>query len=150
MLARALAATLILQLIVFLTHDLVPLGRWNNLPALRTAVPLGRSIRGAFLNGALGLLALYFFHISSLTHTSNALTWLIVVQGSLVYGEVRWWWYPYLIGASPALVARLRPNWQDTLAFLPERNGIRPNALHTLMHGLTFAALVLAIILKTA
>jgi hypothetical protein len=144
----SLEITLLLQLLLFLLHDTVPLGPWNNLTALRAAVPLRRRIIGTLMNAAIGLLAMYFFHMSSMPHSQMALTWLIVLQAFMVYGEVRWWWYPYLAGAGPALIARLRPNWEGTLTFLPERNGIRPNALHCLMHSMTLAALVLAILAK--
>ena len=146
----ALELTLLLQLLLFLLHDTVPLGRWNNLTALRAAVPLRRRIIGTLMNTAIGLLALYFFHMSSMHHSQMALTWLIVLQAFMVYGEVRWWWYPYFAGASPVLVARLRPNWEGTLTFLPERNGIRPNALHCVMHTMTLAALIFAILAKIA
>jgi hypothetical protein len=141
----ALELFLFLQLLVFMLHDTIPLGRWNNLPALRAAVPLSRRIIGTLINTALGLLALYFFHMSTMHHDSMAMTRLILLQAFLVFGEIRWWWYPYFFGASPELVARLRPNWQGTIAFLPERNGIRPNALHCVMHACTLTAFLLAL-----
>jgi hypothetical protein len=144
----ALEVVLLLQLLLFLFHDIFPLGRWNNLPALRAAVPARRLIVGTLMNTAIGLLALYLFHMHSMHHSRTALTWLIVLQGFMVYGEVRWWWYPYFAGASPALVARLRPNWEGTAAFVPERNGIRPNSLHCVMHALTLAAFLLAVCAK--
>jgi hypothetical protein len=144
----ALELVLFLQLLVFLLHDIVPLGRWNNLAVIGRAVPLRRRIVGALINSGLGLLALFFFHLKAMHHDPMAMTWLIVLQAFMVFGEIRWWWYPYFAGASPELVARLRPNWEDTVAFLPERNGIRPNALHCVMHGLTLAGLVLAIVAR--
>jgi hypothetical protein len=75
----------------------------------------------------------------------HAFDWLIAIQAFLLVGEILWWWRPYLFEASPELVARLRPNWYGTISFLPERNGIRPNAMHCIMHALTLTALVLAI-----
>ena len=46
----ALELVLFLQLLVFLLHDLVPLGRWNNLSVIGSAVPLRRRIFGALVN----------------------------------------------------------------------------------------------------
>jgi hypothetical protein len=139
-LACALEIVLVLQLLFLALHDSLPLGRWNNLGPFRAAVPLRRRIIGTLTNALLGLLAL---HLSEM----HAYLWLTVVQAFFLAGEIAWWWRPYFFGAGPELVARLRPNWEGTIAFLPERNGIRPNAMHCVMHGLTLIGLLLAVLL---
>jgi hypothetical protein len=55
----------------------------------------------------------------------------------------RAWWGPYLLGGSPARVARYQAMFARTHAFLPERNGIRPNTLHVALHVVVIAILVL-------
>jgi hypothetical protein len=134
-----LIAVLVLQLLFLTLHDSVSLGRWNNLGPFRAAVPLRRRIIGTSMNTALGLWALRLGWIHAV-HT------LAIVQFLFLVGEVLWWWKPYFFGASPELVARLRPNWQGTIAFLPERNGIQPNAMHTTMHTCTLLAFLLALV----
>ncbi len=64
---------------------------------------------------------------------------LLITLAVLVYMEFRAWWRPYLFGPTPAIVDKLRPNWEGTYAFLPERHGIRPNTMHCVMHAATVA-----------
>ncbi len=71
---------------------------------------------------------------------------LLIMMGVMVYMEFGAWWRPYLFGATPAIVEKLRPNWEGTYAFLPVKNGIRPNAMHSIMHASTLAAFVFALV----
>jgi hypothetical protein len=52
------------------------------------------------------------------------------------------WWLPYLVKAEPARAERYRAMFGSTHAFLPERNGVRPNPLHVALHVCTAATLV--------
>lgn len=62
-------------------------------------------------------------------------------------GELQAWWIPYFFRSDPARAARYQTMFGNTHAFLPERNGIRPNTLHIILHVATLATLaVLAVI----
>jgi hypothetical protein len=61
----------------------------------------------------------------------------------LFAGELRAWWWPYLIRPEPDRAARYRGMFGKTSAFLPERNGIVPNTLHVALHAATAATLIL-------
>jgi hypothetical protein len=56
---------------------------------------------------------------------------------------LRAWWVPYLRVADPVRAARYRNRFANTHAFLPERNGIRPDTLHVTFHAVFIAAPVL-------
>ena len=74
-------------------------------------------------------------------HPAWVWTWLWVSYALLFAGELRAWWWPYLIRAEPERAARYRRLFGATAAFLPERNGISPNTLHTILHAATAATL---------
>ena len=61
-------------------------------------------------------------------------------------GEIRAWWAPYFFGTSEKTVERYRVMFGGTHAFLPERNGIRINTLHFVLHVLTLATFILVTI----
>jgi xanthosine utilization system XapX-like protein len=70
---------------------------------------------------------------------------LVGILSLLFVGELRAWWIPYLVGTDPARVARYAAMFGRTHAFLPERNGMRPNTAHFALHVATFLALLLAL-----
>jgi hypothetical protein len=70
------------------------------------------------------------------------LWWLGVSYSLLFVGELKAWWIPYLFLPEPALAARYQVMFRDTHAFLPERNGIRPNTLHVILHVATLTTLL--------
>jgi hypothetical protein len=142
----ALDVVVVLQLLVLALHDTVPLGRLNNLRHMRAAVPLRRRVIGSSINTATGLMAAWLCYRSFTTLGGMVdLMELIVLQGVLFAGELSSWWWGYFLGAGAEVVGHLRPNWEGTIAFLPERHGIRLNAVHCVMHALTLAGLALAI-----
>ena len=116
-----------LQVACLWLHDWVPLGRLNNVAAIRgenTVAALVVTTIVQSLPFSIGLAA-------SLAHLRTGfppwlLTWLWASYGVLFAGELRAWWVPYL---------------------LPERHGIVPNTLHTLLHAATLGTLlVLAVV----
>jgi hypothetical protein len=146
---RWMMIALLVQFVTFALHDTVPLGRWNHLENFRREIPLGRRMRGSLLNSATAIAALVMFYMGWVRDGDSGGDWrmaLLITLGVLVYMEFRAWWQPYLLGASPEIVAKLLPNWEGTYAFLPVRNGIRPNALHCVMHAATLAAFLLALV----
>ncbi len=146
--SSVLPTLLVLQLIVLAAHDTAPLGRWNNLSHFKTTAPLRRRVIGTLVNTATGGLALLFYYLARRHGPTEPLTGVIVVQGLLFFGELRAWWWPWFFGAKPEVVAHLRPNWEGTFSFFPERHGLRINALHSLLHFLTLAALLVALFSK--
>jgi hypothetical protein len=68
--------------------------------------------------------------------------WLWITYGLACWGSFTAWWMPYLLRPDPKRVARYRTMYADTHAFLPERNGIRPNTLHVLFDIVTVAILI--------
>ncbi len=146
----ALLLTLALLSLLLLTHDLIPLGRWNNLRASAPTRPLGTRIVSTLLNSLVGLipawLAFRSLHTIGLT---NARQTILIFLAILLLGELSSWWIPWAFGAS-AFGARLSFERRrhlaamttGTLTVVPERHGIQPNALHCAIHLLTLLAFV--------
>jgi hypothetical protein len=142
----ALGALFALQCfhVLFLAlHDWIPLGTFNDVNAVREANP-GRKLVTATLISlipfAIGLAAsaIYFGR----AQPAWLFWWLWISYGLLFVGELTAWWIPYLFHPEPGRAARYRVMFGATHAFLPERNGIRPNTLHVILHLLTLTTLV--------
>ena len=126
-----------------LFHDWVPLGRLNNLSAIRKQDSLGRSVFVTLLPvvpAALGL----FYGMKNFGRTYpdwlEMLLW--ITYGFFLVGILRAWWIPYLGKADPERAARYQLIFAGTHRFLPERNGMAPDTLHTVFHLATIATLV--------
>jgi hypothetical protein len=63
-----------------------------------------------------------------------------------VLGLLRAWWIPYLVKADPERAARYQIIFAGTHRFLPERNGMAPDTLHTAFHVVTVATVVVLFI----
>jgi hypothetical protein len=145
---RGLEIAVWVQFVAFAVHDTVPLGRWNNLGRFKREIPLARRVRGSLMNIVTAGAVVLLFYAGWAHGGDLAGDWrmtLLITLGVLIYMEFRAWWQPYLFGATPAIVEKLRPNWEGTYAFLPERNCIRPNAMHCVMHASTMAGFGLAL-----
>jgi hypothetical protein len=146
---RGIGIAVLVQLVTFALHDTVPLGRWNNLGYFKREIPLGRRVRGSLQNSVTALAVVGMFTMGWMRGGDSAGDWrmaLLITSGVLVYMEFRAWWQPYLFGSTPEEVRKLLPNWEGTYAFLPLKNGIRPNAMHCIMHASTLAAFVFAVV----
>jgi ABC-type uncharacterized transport system permease subunit len=146
-----LAAFLTLQGLVVLfiaLHDWIPLGRLNDMRGLREADTPGKLAVVTVLSTlpfAVGLAA-------SLRYAASGFpTWLSwelwASYGAASYGVLRTWWLPYLLGGDPVRAARYRVRFARTHAFLPMRNGIRPDTLHVCFHIVLAAAVILLVLL---
>jgi len=141
-----LALILALQIfhVAFLAlHDWVPLGRLNDVRAVQAENPEGRLLRTTFVSTVLFVPPL----IVGLMHPHGpwpgwVWIWLWVGYGVLFVGEIRAWWWPYFMGTSEMRVERYRVMFGQTYAFLPERNGIRINTLHFVLHVMTLVTFV--------
>jgi hypothetical protein len=143
LIVRGLEIAVLVQFVTFALHDTVSMGRWNNLAHFRREIPLGRRVRGSVMNSVTAGAVVVLFWLGWEHGGGMAGDWrmtLLITMGVLAYMEFGSWWRPYLFGSTPAIVEKLRPNWEGTYAFLQERNGIRVNAMHCVMHAATVAA----------
>ena len=124
-------------------HDWIPLGTLNDVKAVREANPGRKLVSGTFISlipFTIGLAASAIY--LGRTHPEWLFWWLWISYGLLFLGELKAWWIPYLLHSEPDRAARYKVMFRDTHAFLPERNGIRPNTLHVILHVATLATLV--------
>jgi hypothetical protein len=141
-----LALLLALQIfhVAFLAlHDWIPLGRLNDVRAVREENPGGKLLVATFISTVLFAPPL----VVGLMHVHGpwpgwVWIWLWVGYGLLFIGEIRAWWWPYFFGTSEKTVERYRVMFGGTHAFLPARRGIRINTLHFVLHVLTLTTLV--------
>jgi hypothetical protein len=142
----AIGALLGLQCFHFLflaLHDWIALGSLNDVKAVRMANPIHKLVAGTLISLTPFAIGLY----ASVVHFAGAypswlVWWLSISYSFLFIGELKAWWVPYLIRSEPIRAARYQSMFGATHAFLPERNGIRPNILHVILHLATLATLL--------
>jgi hypothetical protein len=136
----------ILQIIVviFLTfHDWVPLGKLNNLGGLRAVDTLPKMVLTTAVSTLpFAAVLIASTMLASVEYPYWLLWWLWGTYLVCAYGILRAWWIPYLGTPDPERAKRYRIRFAGTLSFLPERNGIRPDALHVVFHCLVVAILI--------
>lgn len=136
------------QVAILWLHDWLPLAPLNDVPAVRAADTTLRLVVVTLIQSIPYTIGLVF----TISGLSNGIPdwlwhWLWISYGLLFIGELRAWWLPYLVRPEPARAARYRTMFGATHAFLPERNGIRPNTLHVVLHVCTAATLVVLTLL---
>jgi len=124
-------------------HDWIPLGTLNDVKAVRGANPGGKLATGTIISTIpfaipLGASAFYFGR----AYPAWLFWWLWIGYCFLFVGELTAWWIPYFFRGDPARAARYRVMFGATHAFLPERNDIRPNTLHVILHLATVTLLI--------
>ena len=132
-----------LQVAFLWLHDRLPLGGLNNITAIRAQ----NTRRDLVITTIVQSLPFTIGLVASLAHLRTPFppwlwNWLWISYGILFAGELRAWWIPYLLRPEPARAARYEAMFGGTHAFLPRRNGIVPNTLHTLLHAATLATLL--------
>lgn len=126
-----------------LFHDWIPIGRLNNLAAIRGEDTLPRRVFVTLLPAVPAAIGLFFSarHFGrSYPDWLEMLLW--ITYGVLVVGILRAWWIPYLVLPDAERAARYQIIFAGTHSFLPRRNGMAPDTLHTLFHLVTLATLV--------
>ncbi len=137
---------LVLQTLVvlfLLFHDWVPLGRLSNRAAIRSQDSVLHSVFVTLLPGvpaAIGLLFSAKYFGQSYPHWLEMFLW--ITYGVFILGILRAWWIPYLILPDKERAARYQILFAGTHTFLPKRNGMAPDTLHTLFHLATLATVV--------
>lgn len=141
-----LATLLVLQSfhVLFLSlHDWIPLGALNDVRSVRRTNPGSKLLFGTLVSAAPFVVGL----AGSVVYFQGAYPmwlfwWLWISYGLLFFGELQAWWIPYFLHADPEKAARYKTMFGATHAFLPERNGIRPNTLHIILHAVTLSTLL--------
>jgi hypothetical protein len=138
-----LVALQVFQLAFLLLHDWVPLGRLNDISAVRrTNTPLQR-LAGLLVPGIPVLIALSL----SLKYFGSAYSgwvkWCLrSTYGFLFLGELEAWWIPYVFGTTAKRVAMHQSLLSRTHSSLPPRHGIVVNTLHVVLHASTMATVI--------
>jgi hypothetical protein len=128
---------------------LIPLGRLNDLQAVRAANPGEKLLRATLISTApfaFGLAGSGYYW--GRTYPEWLRIYLLVSYGLLFYGELDAWWIPYFFRPDATRAARYQTMFGNTHAFLPTRHGIRPNTLHVMLHLLTLITVVLLVSLE--
>ena len=144
----SLLALQVFQVVVLWVHDWMPLGELNDPAAVRNEVGHAALVRTTVLQSlpwSFGLAAsVFYFHRPYPTWLSS---WLWVTYLILLVGELRAWWWPYLVRSEPVRAQRYHRMFGQTHAFLPPHNGLVPNTLHVLLHLSTLLTVALLAIL---
>ena len=140
---NALLALQTFTVLFLALHDWLPLGTLNNLAGVHAADSGAKLLTTTLVSAApyvFGLAAsIIYFHKP---YPDWLFWWLWISYGLLFVGELTAWWIPYLLHPEPDRAARYQVMFGATHAFLPERNGIRPNTLHAILHLATLATLI--------
>jgi hypothetical protein len=143
----AFLAVQAVNLIFLLVHDWIPLGRLNNLSAIRSQDSLSYRLFVTLLPAVPVAVPLYFTAMYFGDHYPH---WLLmdlwITYGILFVGLLRAWWVPYLLIPDQQRAARYQTIFAGTHTFLPIRNGIAPDTLHTLFHLNMLATIVLLLL----
>ena len=134
----------VFQVAFLLLHDWLPAPPLNDVPAQRETDTLQKRMVVTLVS-ALPFVAL-LWGTSGAIRNGNApgllLFWLWFGYGLLFLGELNAWWIPYLLRPDLRRAARYSELFGKTHAFLPERNGIRPNTMHIVLHASTLLTLI--------
>ena len=131
------------QVLFLWLHDWVPLGRLNDVAAVRGQDPTSRLVVVTLIQSVpftIGLIYCAKYFGRPYPHWLNS--WLWISYGLLFIGQLRAWWVPYLLRAEPPRAARYQIAYGSTHSFLPQRNGLVPNTAHILLHVATVATLI--------
>jgi hypothetical protein len=142
----ALIALQVFVVLFIAFHDWIPLGRLNDIRSVQSA----DSTAKLFIVTVLSTLPFAVCLAGSIYYVGRHFPgWLIwtfwISYAAALVGMLRAWWVPYLLVANRARAARYQVMFSRTHAFLPARNGIRPNTLHVTLHIVIIA--IVAIIL---
>jgi hypothetical protein len=135
MLEQILLALQTFQVLFLWFHDWIPLGRLNDVAAVRRQDTLARLVLVTLIQSVPFTIGLFYsaryFHQS---YPGWLDKWLWISYGVLFVGQMRAWWVPYLLKPEPERAERYRKMFGNTHSFLPRRNGIAPNTAHILLH----------------
>ncbi|HEY6304482.1 MAG TPA: hypothetical protein VIX14_15605 [Terriglobales bacterium] len=133
----------VFQVLFLWLHDWVPLGRLNDVKAVRSQDTAFRLIVVTLIQSVPFTVGLLF----SLSHFGRLYPlwlylWLWISYTAIFLGQIRAWWIPYLFRPEPQRAARYQIMFGNTYRFLPTRNGLVPNTAHIMLHVATAATLL--------
>lgn len=132
------------QVLFLWIHDWVPLGRLNDVTAVRSQDSTARLVIVTLIQSVPFTIGLIFSFVYFGRHYPHWLyEWLWISYGLIFAGQLRAWWWPYLVRAEPQRAARYQIMFGKTHSFLPVRNGIVPNTAHIMLHVATAATLLI-------
>jgi len=135
--------------IFLLFHDWIPLGRLNNLAAIRGQDTWLRTAVVTLISAVPAAICLFFStRYLGQPYPSSVEMWLWITYGIFFLGLLRAWWIPYLVLPDAERAARYRVIFANTHSFLPRRNGMAPDTLHTVFHLAIVANLAILFIRK--
>jgi hypothetical protein len=143
-LQNILLALQIFHVLFLWLHDWVPMGRLNDIQAVKSQDSRKRLIAMTLIQSAPYTLGLFFsiYHYDH-PYSNWVRSYLLASYILLFIGELRAWWIPYFWLEEPLRAKRYKVLFGNTHGFLPERHGIRPNSLHILLHLATFATVLM-------
>jgi hypothetical protein len=140
----AVFLTLQSLVVIFLFfHDWIPLGRLNNLNAIRGEDSIGQRVYVTLLGALPAGVCLWLSarHFGQ-PYPMPTEIWLWITYVLFVAGMLRAWWLPYLLFPDAERAARYQTIFAGTHTFLRRRNGIAPDTLHTIFHVCLMATFV--------
>jgi hypothetical protein len=132
----------VFQVLFLWLHDWIPLGRLNDVAAVRSQDTTPRLVVVTLVQSvpfSIGLL-FSFLHLGR-PYPHWLYMWLWISYSVIFVGQLRAWWMPYLLHAEPERAARYQIMFGKTHRFLPTRNGLVPNTAHIMLHVATAATL---------
>ncbi|HXN19663.1 MAG TPA: hypothetical protein VN875_15105 [Candidatus Binatus sp.] len=148
MLGQFFLALQAFQVLFLWFHDWIPLGRLNDVTAVRRQDTLIRLVLVTLIQSVPFTIGLFYSaRYLRRPYPGWLDKWLWISYGVLFVGQMRAWWVPYLFKTEPARAERYRKMFGNTHSFLPRRNGIVPNTAHILLH-LATAGTLLCLLLK--
>ena len=135
------------QVVFLWIHDWIPLGRLNDVPAVRSQDTRSQLVVVTLIQSVpftLGLLYSLLYFRPPYPHWLRL--WLWISYSLLFIGQLRAWWIPYLFRSEPERAARYRVMFGNTHSFLPQRNGLVPNTAHILLHLSAAATLIVLLV----
>ena len=127
----------------FWVHDWIPLGRLNDVAAVRSQDTGRRLVTVTLIQSVPWTIGLCFSPLHFRRPYPDWLyDWLVISYGLLFIGQIGAWWIPYLFRPEPERAARYQIMVGKTHYFLPPRNGMVPNTAHILLHLATAATLI--------
>ena len=136
---------LILQMfqVLFLWfHDWIPLGRLNDVTAVRRQDTTPRLVVVTLIQSMPFTFGLFFSLLRfGRPYPHWLYMWLWISYGLMFLGQIRAWWIPYLVHPEPERAARYQIMFSNTHSLLPIHNGLVPNTAHIMLHLATAATL---------
>lgn len=138
-----------LQVAFLLIHDWIPLGRLNDVAAVRREDTRTRLVVVTLVQTLPFAIGLFFSARYFSRYWPGWLDWwLWISYGLLFAGQLRAWWVPYLFSPDPKRAERYKRMFGNTHSFLPKHNGVVPNTAHILLHLSTLATLLILLMGK--